>query len=284
MEKVLVAGASGYLGHFVVKEFKKRNYRVRALARSAAKLENLKHYIDEEYIGQVTDPSSLGKLCHGSDIVFSAVGITRQRDNLTYMDVDYQGNMNLLEQAKLSGVSRFIYVSVLNAEKLMHLKMVAAKQAFVKELKQSGIEYTVIYPNGFFADMLEILKMAKKGRGYLIGDGNYRGNPIHGADLAEICADAVTSNEQEVHVGGPDILTQTEILELAFQALGSKSKIIHIPLWFRNVILSLIRTFTSQKIYGPVEFFLTVMAMDMVGTPYGKHRLKEFFEEKATLV
>ena len=45
----------------------------------------------------------------------------------------------------------------------------------------------------------------------------------------------------------------------------------------------LIRTFTSQKIYGPAEFFLTVMAMDMVGTPCGKKRLKDFFEENATL-
>jgi uncharacterized protein YbjT (DUF2867 family) len=74
MKKVLVAGASGYLGHFVVKEFKKRNYRVRALARSAAKLENLKHYIDEEYIGEVTDASSLGKYATGSRLFFRRSG------------------------------------------------------------------------------------------------------------------------------------------------------------------------------------------------------------------
>jgi len=52
--------------------------------------------------------------------------------------------MNLLEYAKQHDVSKFIYVSVLNAEKLNHLKIVKAKQAFVKELKESGLDYTVI--------------------------------------------------------------------------------------------------------------------------------------------
>lgn len=279
MKKVLVAGATGYLGRFVVKEFKKSDYQVRALARNAEKLEDLRDYIDEEYIGQVTDSTSLKDVCHDIDIVFSSVGITRQRDNLTYMDVDFKGNINLLEQAERNNVSKFIYVSVLNAEKLNHLKIVKAKQAFVNELKRSGLDYTVIYPNGFFSDMLEVLKMAKKGRGYLFGDGNYKGNPIHGFDLARVCVDAASSNVTEVKVGGPDVMTQKEILELAFRALGKESKITHIPLWVRNVVLLLLRTFTSAKTYGPLEFFLTVMAMDMVGERYGGNHLKDFFDE-----
>jgi len=279
MKKVLVAGATGYLGSFVVKEFKTRGYGVRALARSAGKLEHLKDYIDEEYIGQLTNPESIKDVCRDIDIVFSSIGITRQRDQLTYMDVDFQANMNLLEDAKLNKVSKFIYVSVLNADKLEHLKLVEAKQAFVKELKRSGLGYSVIYPNGFFSDMLEILKMAKRGRGYLFGDGSYKGNPIDGADAARVCVDAVTSNETEIHMGGPDVLTQKEIFELAFQVLGKKSKITQIPLWVRTVVLAVLRTFMPVKTYGPLEFFLTVMAMDMIGKPYGKNHLKDFFEE-----
>jgi nucleoside-diphosphate-sugar epimerase len=55
-------------------------------------------------------------------------GITRQKDGFTYMDVDYQANMNLLEQEKQSGVKRFIYVSVFNGENLRHLKICDAKE------------------------------------------------------------------------------------------------------------------------------------------------------------
>ena len=100
MKRILVAGATGYLGRYVVKEFKKQGYWVRALARSADRLDDLKDYVDEAFIGAVTDPASLDGICQDIDIVFSSIGITKQKDNLTYMDVDYQSNKNLLEEAK----------------------------------------------------------------------------------------------------------------------------------------------------------------------------------------
>jgi len=154
MKKVLVAGATGYLGQYVVKEFKRQGFWVRALTRNPGKLENLSHYVDEEYTGEVTQPKSLRGICKDIDIVFSSVGITKQKDNLTYMDVDYQANRNLLEEAKIEGVSRFIYVSVFNAEKMKDLKSIQAKIRFTEELKDSVQNYLVVYPNGFFSDML----------------------------------------------------------------------------------------------------------------------------------
>ena len=59
MQKVLIAGATGYLGRFVVQEFKKQGYRVRALARNASGLKSLSEYIDEIFTGEVTDTNSL---------------------------------------------------------------------------------------------------------------------------------------------------------------------------------------------------------------------------------
>lgn len=178
MKKVLVAGATGYLGQYVVKEFKKQGYWVRALARSADKLDGLKDYVDEAFVGAVTDPASLAGVCQDIDIVFSSIGITKQKDNLTYMDVDYQGNKNLLDEAKKEGVDKFIYISVFNAEKMSHLKGVRAKLAFTETLKKSGMDYLIVNPNGFFSDMLDYLNMAQQGRGYAFGSGEYRINPF----------------------------------------------------------------------------------------------------------
>ncbi len=279
MKRVLVAGATGYLGHYVVKAFKKQGYWVRALARSSDKLENLRDYVDEAFIGAVTDPASLNGICQDIDIVFSSIGITKQKDNLTYMDVDYQGNKNLLEEAKKEGVSKFIYISVLNAEEMRNLKGIQAKLRFTEALKSSGLNYVVVYPNGFFSDMLEYLKMAKQGRGYVFGSGEYRINPIHGKDLADVCVNAADGEEKEINVGGPDVLTHNEILAIAFESLGKTVKISRIPIWLRNVILTTLRLITSVKTYGPLEFFMTVLAMDMVAPTYGKHHLKDFFLE-----
>ena len=207
------------------------------------------------------------------------MGITRQKDGLAYMDVDYQANMNLLKEAQKSGVKKFIYVSVLNGEKLRNLKICNAKELFVEQLKQSGIEYCVVRPNGFFSDMSEFFNMAKKGRVYLFGNGELRSNPIHGADLATLCVDAMDKPEKEIEIGGPETLTQNEIAARAFDVLGNQPKITHIPDWVRGAILKLVRLFSGSKFYGPVEFFMTVMAMDMLASEYGNHTLKEYFTE-----
>ena len=126
------------------------------------------------------------------------------------MDVDYQGNSNLLHEAKKSNVKSFLYVSAFGGEKLRQLKIFEAKEQFVDELKGSGLNNTIMRPNGFFSDMGDFLKMAKNGTVYLFGNGNYILNPIDGADLAEVCLDSIKSIENEVDVGGPDILTQNE--------------------------------------------------------------------------
>jgi len=280
MKKVLVAGATGYLGKYVAHEFKKKEYWMRALSRNSASLENLNEYVDDKFIGEVTNPSSLKGICKGVDIVFTSIGITKQKDNLTYMDVDYQGNMNLLEEAKKEGVSKFIYVSVFNAKKMKNLKGIKAKLKFEEKLKKSGLDYSIIYPNGFFSDMMEYMEMAKKGKGMVIGTGENKINPIHGADLAEICVNAAEGDETEIKVGGPEVLTHREIFKIASDVLNKKVKISGFPIWMRNIMLGLARTFTSVKTYGPLEFFMTVLSTDMVAPTYGRHQLKEFFLEK----
>jgi len=277
MKRVLVAGATGYLGRLVVQEFKKQGFWVRALARNANKINDLNENIDEKFIGEITNPNSLSGICKDIDIVFSSVGITKQKDGLTYMDVDYQGNMNLLEEAKKEGISKFIYVSVFNADKMKNLKGIQAKVKFEEELKKSGLNYSVICPNGFFSDMLEYLQMAKKGKGYVFGSGENKINPIHGEDLAEFCVNVVNNNEKEKNVGGPDVLTHNEILKIAFDSLKKRVKVSRIPIWVRNFLLTTVRIFTPVKIYGPMEFFMTVLATDMVAPAYGKHHLKDFF-------
>jgi len=195
------------------------------------------------------------------------------------MDVDYQANMNLLKEAQKSGVKKFIYVSVLNGEKLRNLKICEAKELFVEQLKKSGIDYCIIRPNGFFSDMSEFFNMAKRGRIYLFGNGELRANPIHGEDFAVICVDSIDGTDKNIEIGGPETLTQNEIAAIAFDILDSKRKITYIPEWVRIAILKLVKLLTSSKFYGPVEFFMTVMAIDMIAPEYGKHTLKEYFRK-----
>lgn len=127
--------------------------------------------------------------------------------------------------------------------------------------------------------MAEFLKMAQKGKAELFGNGNFKMNPIHGKDLAEVCIDAIDSKENNIEVGGPETFTHNEIVELAFSTVNKKIKISYMPEWIRKMILWFVRTFTSSKTYGPLEFFFTVLAMDMEASKYGNHTLSEYFDE-----
>jgi len=229
----------------------------------------------------VTRAETLVHLFDDVDVVISSIGITRQKDGLTYMDVDYQANVNLINEAKANGVRKFIYISVLNGDKLRQLKICEAKEKLGDYLKSSGLDYCIIRPNGFFSDMGDFLNMAKSGTVYLFGDGKLSLNPIHGEDLAKVCIDAINSDIKEINVGGPDLLSQNAIAELAFKAYSKPIKIRHLPDWIRRLALWTMRTFTSSKTYGPIEFFMTTMVMDMQAPQYGKHKLEDFFNEEA---
>jgi len=277
-KKIFLAGATGYLGAYIAKELKRREYPTKILARKRNKaLDDTSYY--ETTIAEVTNPESLYGIMDGIDTVISTIGITKQKDGFTYMDVDYQGNMNLLEEAEKAGVRKFIYVSAFNANNLTQLKMCNAKEKFVNELKRSKLDYCVIRPNGFFSDMTEFLQMARKGKVVLFGDGNFQMNPIHGADLAEVCVKALGSDEKTIEVGGPEVLTHNEMAYLAFNALNRKSKIKYMPEWMKKSILGLTRTFNTSKTYGPMEFFFTVLSMDMIAPKYGRNTLSEYFCE-----
>jgi uncharacterized protein YbjT (DUF2867 family) len=277
MKKILLAGATGYLGSHIASKLNQSSFSLRVIVRSPDKLKKLESDVGDVFQAEITRPETISGCCKGIDTVISTVGITRQKDGLTYMDVDYQANMNLLNEARSSGVRKFIYVSVLNGEKLRHLKICDAKERFVGQLKTSGLEYCVIRPNGFFSDITEIYTMATKGTIYLFGSGEQKTNPIHGEDLADVCVDAIVSSDHEIKVGGPDTLTYNEIANIAFESIGKKPRITHIPDWVRTLLLKSVRLLTSSKTYGPIEFFLTVSAIDMIAPERGTHHLRDHF-------
>lgn len=278
---VLLAGATGYLGKHLLKVLIEKQNQVVAIVRKLNQIDNPNENYLEIKQAEVTKRETLRDICKGIDTVISTVGITRQKDGLTYMDVDYQANMNLLEEAKKSGVSHFVYVSAINGDKHRHLKIFEAKEKFVDALKTSGLNYTIVRPNGFFSDMKDFLQMAKSGRVYLFGSGNQRFNPIHGEDLAKAIVDNLEDYNNELTVGGPDILSLNDISKLALTSLNKPIKITHLPDCLRRFTIWTLRTFTSVKTYGPIEFFLTLMADDNVAPTYGKYHLKDYFREEA---
>jgi len=285
-KRVLIAGATGYLGKYAVQAFKQRGYRVRVLTRSKDKLFEpgpftapalMADDIDDVFLGEISRPETLVGVMEDIDIVFSSVGISRQRDGLTFEQVDYQCNRNLIDLCRGSTVRRFVYVSMQGAEHIMHLAITRAHEKVVADLKLSGMEYRIVRPCGYFSDMGVLYDMASKGRAYLVGEGSNRMNPIHGRDLAEVCVDAAEGNEVEVEAGGPDIMTQREAVALAFEVAHKPVKITVIPMWLARGLVKFIGLLSKQ--FGDLaDFIVTAGEIDGVGPRRGTTTLKSYFE------
>ena len=286
-QKVLVAGASGYLGRHVVREFAARGYGVRALVRSREKLAEegpnfeppIPDVVEELFIGDATDRASLKEACKEVDIVFSCMGLTKPQHHITSEQIDYLGNKALLEEALAHSVRKFIYISVFNSQRMMDSEMVKAHELFVHDLRASGMPYTVIRPTAYFNDMGMFFSFARKGHVFLFGDGTNRFNPIHGADLARVCVDAAEEEgNSEIAVGGPDIYTYDETNFMAFETLGMEPKITHLPMWVGDIVLFVIGL-VNKPLKSIISFALSVSRMDNVAPATGTRHLKDFFRE-----
>jgi uncharacterized protein YbjT (DUF2867 family) len=288
IKKVLIAGASGYLGRYAVSEFKARGYQIRALVRNPDKIKTpglhmepaVYEMIDETVVGDVTDPESIEGICKGIDIVFSSLGLTSPDPHLTSFDVDHLGNGRILEQAIRENVSRFIYVSVFNQDKMADIPLIKAHELFVADLETSGLSWAVIRPNGYFSDMGRFFSMAQSGHMFIIGEGEKKINPIHGADLAKVCVGAVDGECREIPVGGPDTYTFREVIEMAFHACGKTPWITPLPMWLAEGGLMVTGLF-NRNLADLFSFTIEALKLDHVAPAYGARHLKEFFAELA---
>lgn len=283
---VLIAGATGYLGRYLTLALRTAGWRVRVLVRDASKLAKdgpalsppVEAHVNEVWKGDVTDPSTLRGSCTGVDVVVSTVSLMSDTGPLTWDDVDYRGNRNLLNEARAAGVDKMCYVSVYNADRMMDIPMVRAHEAFVVDLVASGLGYTVVRPTGYYSDMGTILDMAKRGRIYLLGNGRNSGNPIHGADLADFCVEKLDGESGCFDLGGPEMLTMEEIAMLAFRAIGQPARITRVPVPVASAGVSLYGLF-NRKRADLGRFFVRSSSLDFRAPVYGGRRLADYFRQ-----
>ena len=100
---ILIAGVGGVLGRELVEAFIKRSIQPAGLALFDREFNGLEGKLSSKVTADVTKAETLRGVCAGMDTVVSVIGITRIRGHVTHMDVDYQGNMNLLAEAQRAG-------------------------------------------------------------------------------------------------------------------------------------------------------------------------------------
>lgn len=116
MDKILVTGASGFLGEWIVRDLLKRGHSVRVLHRKNSDLSGLPSHI-EKYVGDVTHLDSLLPALEGIDGVFHLAGLIayKKSERQRMYDINVGGTKNILRACQGKGVRKLLYLSSVTA-------------------------------------------------------------------------------------------------------------------------------------------------------------------------
>lgn len=277
--KTVLAGAYGKLGSDILKELVSKGFDVVAadmIDREIPGLDKNKYTYKKL---DVTDAALLKGLCDGADTVITTVGLTSTNAKITNYDIDYQGNLNLLNEAKAAGVKKFVYISVIKADKAPKVPMLHAKYLFEEELKKSGIEYVIHRPTGYFYDIVKVFKpMIEKGSVSLLGKKAVHANVIDTPDFAEFIVKHIPDKNVTYNVGGKETWSYEEIARMCFSASGKEPVIKHAPPFLFDILANLPKNKKNGK-QAIIRFSKWTLTEEMVGdTVYGEHSFKEYIQ------
>ncbi len=278
--KIVLAGAFGKLGTDILKSLVREGHTVVAADMVIRDIPEIEGKYTTKKI-DVTNATSLAGLCEGMDAVITTVGLTATSATLTNYEIDYQGNLNLLNEAKRAGVRKFAYTSVIKADTDKTVPMLHAKAMFENELKKSGIPYVIFRPTGYFYDIAKVfMPMIEKGEVTLLGNKAVYANVIDTTDLADFIVLNINNENKTYDVGGTETYSYEEMANMFFAAAGKTPVIKRAPEWLFSV-LAFINKLKKNGKEAIIRFSKWTLTHDLVGdNQFGKLSFKEYVKSR----
>lgn len=220
--RILVTGSTGNTCSELIRQLVAEGHEVRGLAHSPQKSEQVTALGAEPVIGDLLDLPSLERAADGAEAMYGLAPVHPREIRMM---------LNLIDAAKSAGVTRFVYHSVIHAEKHTGIPHFETKAYVERELEDSGLDWTVLH-NHYFMQNLNWSKEAIVAGTLPLPLGEAR---LSAVDVRDIAAVAATCLTQEGHSGkvyrvvGPQALSGPDLAEIlsrhlnrpvAYQAVG----------------------------------------------------------------
>ena len=285
--KVLLAGAFGNLGFEILKQLVEKKYEV--IAADLKEKEN--NGLEGKYTFKAidaTNPETLEGICDGVDTVITTMGLTTSSTRFTAYDIDYQGNLNLYNEAKKANVRKFNYISVISCDEpgAEKVPMLHAKYMLEQEIKKGDMSYVIYRPTGYFYDIAKVFKpYVDKGEMQLLkGYHNVKANVVDCPDFAKFIVEHMDDENVTYNVGGKETYTYEEMAKMCFRAAGKPVIIKDSPVWMFSILANLPKIKKEGK-HDIIMFSKWTLSHDLVGkdeTGEGSFAeyIKEYFGRK----
>jgi uncharacterized protein YbjT (DUF2867 family) len=294
---VLVVGATGTLGRQVVRRALDEGYQVRCLVRSLKKASFLKEWGAELVQGDLCDPESLPPALEGVTAVIDTA-TTRPTDSLSIKQVDWEGKVALIQAAKAANIERFVFFSLLDAEKYPEVPLMEIKRCTEVFLAESGLNYTILRPCGFLQGLIGqyAIPILENQAVWVMGETA----PIAYMDTQDIAKFAIqalsvpeTAN-QTFPVVGPRAWGPYEIIRLCERLSGKEAKVTRMPLNLLRTVRRIARFFqwgwnladrlafteviaTGKPLDAPMDQVYTVFGLDPQATTTLETYMQDYF-------
>lgn len=265
--KVLVTGATGFLGYHLCHSLVEKGYRVTALRRGKSDL-GLLDGLDLDFaIGDVTNQPSLDAAVRGQEIVVHAAGHLAYWSRLrsTQNHVNIEGTRNIVAASRRAGVRRVVYVSSVAAIGIPDRGQPPADETFIFNLENGPLNYPISKKR---AEEL-VIAGSKNGMeavivnpGALLGEWgrHYRGsewvekihqrkiafyftggrNLVHVGDVVEGIISALERGQSgERYILGGQNLTYQETARIVIARLGRKTLLLPVPPFVTGLLSAL---------------------------------------------
>jgi NADH dehydrogenase len=237
---VTVFGGSGFLGRSVVRALCKRDYRIRVAVRRP---ELAGHLQPLGKVGQIHAvqanlryPASVEAAMRGSHAAINLVGILTESGAQTFEAVQGDGPGAVAKAASAVG-ARMVHVSAIGADENSLSHYAQSKAAGEKAVLSAAPAATIMRPSVVFGPEDQFTnRFAALARTSpvlpLIGGGLTRLQPVYVGDVATAVADAVdgkTTAGATYELGGPEVLTMREAIEIILATIERRRALISLP-------------------------------------------------------
>jgi len=237
---VTIFGGSGFLGRNVVRALAKRGYRIRVAVRRP---ELAGHLQPLGRVGQIHPvqanvrfPASVEAAMRDSHIAINLVGILTEGGAQSFDAVQARGADTIARAASAVG-ARMVHVSAIGADQNSPSAYGRTKASGEKAVLAAVPSATIMRPSVVFGPEDQFTnRFAALARMSpvlpLIGGGVTRMQPVYVGDVATAVADAVDGKTQPggvYELGGPEVLTMREIMELILKITERKRMLVSLP-------------------------------------------------------